>query len=129
MTAGTDIANSPTINNLKFWNPYQGGNYNQLTSPYSHTDKITALKVIDNVTLASGFSDKYVKLWNYLSPSFIAQFYTGSEVRALELLYNDELACALSNGVIQLWDLSTRVISKNLSSNTVVLVKFYHLHY
>ena len=84
-----------------------------------------SLKRIDNQTLASGSYDGYVKLWNYISWSFIAQLYTGSAVRALEKLYNGDLACGLDNGVIQLWNLNTRVISKNLTSNNTIIPLFH----
>ena len=69
-----------------------------------HSNKVKALKLLNDTVLASGSDDNSVKIWEYATATCLKTINTGSPVNSLLLLPDDLLAVAMDNSNIDVYN-------------------------
>ncbi len=106
---------------VKIWNPLTW------TSSLSYADHknnlVYALEYLNSDLMASGDNNGTVKIWNMHTGETIKTFNLSSDVYALKVLSNNSLnlAIGLSNGIIQIYDLSRTALITNLAGHTSIV--------
>ncbi|CAF0921280.1 unnamed protein product [Brachionus calyciflorus] len=85
---------------------------------YGHSDKVQSLAVLSNDVLASGSSDRIIRLWNTKYGVWLNSLIGHtSDVFSLIVLENGYLASGSADKTIKIWNVNTGVMVKNILTN------------
>ena len=111
---------------IKGWNMDTGQCFLTLDE---HKDWVTCLLISShNQKFISGSYDKTIKIWNLFNFNCISTLKNDSEVGALSILPNNQLACGCKNGLINIWSLQYSNILKSIKAHeSDCWIKNFHL--
>ena len=120
---GILISTDAATYNILLWNTTT---YTQITTlTGGHTNEVTDLQLLDDVTLVSSSLDGYINIWNLTSGHIINQLNDGVEVFCIKLLKNRSLlASGDFNGELKIWNLTgstTSTLLYTLSGHTNII--------
>jgi WD40 repeat protein len=104
---------------VKIWNVSSSFDWTLITTYSQHTSWVRALEWLDSDTLASGWSDKTIKLWSMATGQTKRTIQTNQWVSSLKLLNtNIHLAAGLLNGDINIFNINDGNLVSSLKGHS-----------
>jgi WD40 repeat protein len=104
---------------VKIWNVSSSFNWTLITTYSQHSSYVYALEWLDNDTLASGSTDKTIKLWSMATGQTKRTIQTNKWVLSLKLLNtNIHLAAGLESGDIHIYNINDGNLVSSLKGHT-----------